>query len=371
MKFICTKENLLGGITSVAPITGKHAHLPILNNILIHASPTQITLTGTNLEATLNAVVRGKIEQEGDFTIPARTFADYVALLPQETNVECEVVGSELVVRASRQKAKIKGSPATEFPATPHTEGGDELALPTDRLKRALQRVLLSVSHSEVRPELQGVLLFIDVQDPMRVTLASTDSYRLTEVRVDLLAPHETPVRVIIPQRAAQELCRLLSAAPQTITLSVQEGQIVCRVGDVTLTSRLIDGNYPDYRQIIPKEWRTEIKMATQETLSAIRAAALFATQGVNAVLLHANPSVETLSVTSASSQAGEQSSEIGVEGGGEENTVTLNHRFLLDGLAAVDEDRVELKIVNGESPCLMKPEKTDEYLCIIMPIRQ
>lgn len=371
MKFTCTKENLMNGITAVAPITGKHAHLPILNNVLIQATPTQITLTGSNLEATLVATVRGKIEQEGSYTIPARTIADYVALLQNESNVECELVGSELSVRAGKQKAKIKGSLASEFPTTPHNETGNEITLPSDGLKRGLQRALISVSHSEVRPELQGVLVFTDETDPMRIFLASTDSYRLTETRIDLLAPRQSSVRMILPQRTAQELYRLLPSNNQTITLVVGDSHLVCHIGDVMLISRLVDGNYPDYRQIIPKEWKTQLKMPAQEAQNAIRAAALFATQGVNAVLLRAVPSEEMLVVSSASSQAGEQTAEIGVEGVGEENSVTLNHRFLHDGLVSIDDDRVELKIVNAESPCMVKPEKTDDYLCIIMPIRQ
>lgn len=371
MKFTCTKENLLNGLSAVSPITGKQVHLPILNNVLLQAERTQLRAVGTNLEMAITATIRGKVEEEGSFTVPAKTLAEYVGLLPNESHIECELVGSELVLRAGRQKTKMKGSPATEFPTTPTVEKTNELTLVADRLKKALQRALLSVSHSEVRPELQGVLLFTETSDVMRATLASTDSYRLSETKADLLSPAATPVRVIVPQRAAHELFRLLPSAPDPVTLVFGEGQIFCVIGETTLVSRLVDGNYPDYRQIIPKEWHTELTVPTEETHKTVRAAALFSTQGVSAVSLRLQPTEETLSVTSASAQAGEHSADIAVEGSGAENTVILNHRFLQDGLLAIDEEKTVIKVVNGESPCVLKPEKADDYLYIIMPIRQ
>ncbi len=361
----------MNGITAVSPLTGRQIHLPILNNLLIDARTTQITITGTNLEATIIAVVRGMVEIEGSYTIPAKTIAEYVGLLPAEARIECEMIGTELQIKSGKQKAKIKGSPATEFPTTPTNEGVTTLSLPADQLKKAIQRTLVSVSHSEVRPELQGVYMFSETNDALRVVFASTDSYRLTEVYVDLLSPAQTVVRAILPQRTAQEISRVLPTDQTVINLILSEGQISCSIGDVIIISRLIDGNYPDYRQIIPKEWKTEVSVPTEETHKAIRAAALFATQGVNAVSVHIAPEQEKMIITSASSLSGEQSAEISLQGTGDENTVTLNQKFLQDGLSFVGEERSVIKIVNAESPCVVKPEKADDYLYIIMPIRQ
>jgi len=265
----------------------------------------------------------------------------------------------------------MKGSPATDFPAVPTVDKVSELTFPADRLKRALQRVLMSVSHSEVRPELQGVLLSSEPNDQLRAILASTDSYRLSEVKVELHNQIDLPVRVIIPQRTAQEFHRLLPNSSDPVTLIFGEGQISCAIGDVHLVSRLIDGTYPDYRQIIPKTWNTEVKAPVEETIKAIKAASLFATQGVSAISIEVKPTEETLNITSASSQAGEHSADVAVEGTGADNKVILNHRFLQDGLVAIDDERVIIRIVNSESPCVLQPEKTDDYLYIIMPIRQ
>ncbi|OGH62257.1 MAG: DNA polymerase III subunit beta [Candidatus Magasanikbacteria bacterium RIFCSPHIGHO2_01_FULL_50_8] len=371
MKFTCTKENFLQGIQAVAAITGKQVHLPILNNLLLLAEKTGLRVVGTNLELSIIATVRGKVEQEGSYTVPAKTLAEYIALLPAEAHIDCELEGNELLLKSGRQRTKMKGSPATDFPAAPTIEKNNELTFPADRLKRGLQRVLISVSHSEVRPELQGVLMFTDAVDDLRATLASTDSYRLSEVKVELLNHPENPIRIIIPQRTAQEFHRLLPSGADPVTLAVGEGQISCAIGDVHIVSRLIDGTYPDYRQIIPKTWNTELKVPVEETQKAIKAASLFATVGVSAVSLDIKPAEETLNITSASSQAGEHSADIGVEGTGQENRVILNHRYLVDGLMSVDDERALFRVVSGEAPCIIQPEKTDDYLYIIMPIRQ
>ncbi len=371
MKFTCTKENFLQGIQAVSSITGKQVHLPILNNILLLAEPTGLKAIGTNLELSIVATIRGKVEIAGTFTVPAKMLVEYISLLPNEAHIDCELDGVELILKSGRQRTKMKGAPATDFPAVPPVEKNNELVFPADRLKRALQRVLMSVSHSEVRPELQGVLLFSENTDQLRATLASTDSYRLSEVHVELLNQSSVAVRVIIPQKAAQEIHRLLPNSNEPTALVLGEGQISCVIGDVHLVSRLIDGTYPDYRQIIPKTWNTELKAPVEETLKAIKAASLFATQGVSAVSLELKPASEILNITSASTQAGEHSADISVEGVGVDNKVILNHRFLVDGLLSVDDERVILKVVNSESPCLLQPEKTDDYLYIIMPIRQ
>lgn len=371
MKFTCTKENFLQGIQAVSSITGKQVHLPILNNILLLAEPTGLKAIGTNLELSIVASIRGKVEQEGSFTVPAKTLVEYISLLPAEAHIDCELDGVEMVLKSGRQRTKMKGTPATDFPAVPTIDKTNELTFPSDRLKRALQRVLMSVSHSEVRPELQGVLLFSENTDQLRATFASTDSYRLSEVKVELHNQVESPVRVIIPQKTAQELHRLLTNSNDPVTLIFGDGQISCVIGDVHVVSRLIDGTYPDYRQIIPKTWNTEVRSPVEETLKVIKAASLFATQGVSAVSLELKPASEILNITSASSQAGEHSADIAVEGIGADNKVILNHRFLADGLSSVDDERVLLKVVNSESPCMLQPEKVDDYLYIIMPIRQ
>ncbi len=371
MKFTCTKENFLQGIQAVSSVTGKQVHLPILNNILLSAEMAGIKAIGTNLELSIVAEIRGKVEEAGSFTIPARTIVEYISLLPAEARIDCELEENELILKSGRQRTKMKGSPATDFPTVPTIEKTHELIFPADRFKRALQRVLVSVSHSEVRPELQGILIFTEAPDQLRTIFASTDSYRLSEVKLEVLSAIDIPVRVILPQRTAQELHRLLPTSQDPITVSFAEGQISCVIGDVHLVSRLIDGNYPDYRQIIPKTWNTEAKIPVSETQKAIKAASLFATQGVSAVSVQVRPNEETLTITSGSSQMGEHSADIAIEGTGQENKVILNHRFLVDGLAAIDEERAVLKVVSGESPCLLQPEKADDYLYIIMPIRQ
>lgn len=371
MKFTCTKENFLQGVQAVAPITGKQVHLPILNNILILAETTGLKVIGTNLELWLIATVRGLVEVSGSFTIPAKTLSEFISLLPAESRIDCELIENELVLKSGKQRVKIKGTPANDFPVTPAVQVTTEMIFPSNKLKQALARVLVSVSHSDVRPEFQGVLVFTESEDELRATFASTDSYRLTEVKSEILKSIDQPIRIIIPQRAAHEIQRLIGGISDPVKINIGDGQLACLVGDVQIISRLVDKSYPDYRQIIPKTWNTEVKISAEELTKTIRAASLFATQGVNAVSLEVKPSNEIAIVASASSQTGEHSAEISIDGSGDDNKIILNHRYLLDGLVSINEERAVIRVVNGESPCVLVPETADDYLYIIMPIRQ
>lgn len=375
-----TQENLAHGLAITSRISSRNVNLPILQNVLLKADGKVLRLLATNLEIAVSAVVRGKIDEGGEFTVPAKLFAEYVSLLPRE-KVDLELVGNTLRIKTGTSETKIHGIPATEFPVIPQITGGRTYKLPVRALREAIGTVLFAAAQNEARPELTGVAFSLNHPSSQKntLTLAATDSYRLGEVVVPLLedAGGAGETELIVPARTLGEVARILGGAadavdaPEQVTVTVAENQVAFLMGNAELQSRLIEGAYPDYRQIIPVQFRTEAVLSREEFTSAIRAASLFTKAGLHDVRLEFVPK-GPLVVRAADAQTGEHRTEVSGTTTGVENHVVLNYKYLLDGLGAIRDDEVVLRLIDGANPCLLTPKTTEErYRYLIMPIKQ
>ena len=374
MKFSCTKEKLSKTLSLVVGVSGKNVNLPILGNILIKADNQKVEIVATNLELAVIANLRSKIEEPGSFTVPGRTLMDFVNLLSDE-KVDIELQDNELIVKCGKSSTKIKGMPAEEFPIIPSLEDGKGFLVEAAELKGGLGQVLSAVAKNDIRPELAGLYFGFNTENNPGLVMAATDSYRLAEKKIKLSQGSDT-FKVIVPSRTAQEVSHILSVVDneeneKNTRILVGENQIALHYNNVQLVSRLVDGQYPDYTQIIPKDFKTVAGFSTAQMIKEIKAAALFTTTGVNAVSLDLNASQGSIGISSTSSQTGEYSSEIQAEITGEENSILLNHRYVLDGLNNLAGENAQLKLINGDSPCLLVSQSDNSYLYIVMPIRQ
>ncbi len=374
MKFVCTKENLQYVLSLVTPLTGKNTNLPILNNLHFVVSDSKVEVVATNLEVAVRAVLRAKIEKTGAFTVPAKTFSDYVHLL-SDNQVEVEMVDNELLVTSGSSRTKIKGTSADEYPVIPDIEETHGYTISAPALKHALAKTVIAVAKNEIRPELSGVYFGFFTERYSGLLLAATDSYRLAETRL-VVEQGTDVVQSIVPARAIFEMIRLLTLGESAdgeskARLWVSENQIALRYDGFEMTARLIDGRYPDYAQIIPANFKTIATFPTDVMVNKIKAASLFATSGVNAVSFDLNAEGKTVGVSSTSTQTGEHSSEVDADVQGEENSILLNFRYVIDGLQQMETDEVGFKVNSGDSPCLFQPKNSADYLYIVMPIRQ
>lgn len=373
MKFTCTKENLTKAILVVNNIAGKQSNLPILSNILFKVDSTKVEIIATNLEIAIKTNIRAKIEKEGAFTIPAKILADYTNLIDTE-QILIEQQGNEIHVTSGTTTTKIKGIPADDYPVIPVVDGGVDYQILVNPFKDALTKVVFSASKNEIRPELSGIYFgFSTPRYEAGLVMASTDSYRLSEKKVSLNG-NKTPMKCIIPARTVQEMIRLLTAMKDeredTVSLHVASSQMVMRYGDVELVSRLIDGEYPDYVQIIPTEHKTNVTISKEQFVKHMKAASLFSSSGMNGVLFDVNTPNGLLKLTSSNIQAGEYASDVPAEISGDSNTMILNYRYVLDGIQQLDGD-VEIRMTSNEAPALFFQKGDDSYLYIVMPIRQ
>lgn len=371
MKIISLQKNLQTSLYATSHIAQKNTTLPILNNILISANEGTIKLMSTNLEIGITSVIRGKIEEEGAFTVDARTISEYVSLLDSD-KVLLSSAGEDLAIECGEYKTKIKGLPADEFPVIPNINRDRGVSINKDEFKRALSQIVFSVSTDESRSELSGVFFSISGDSML---LVGTDSYRLSEKKITVKSGLGEDCQFILPVRTAQELVRVVSAeydeedGAADLVLYISENQCLFTVGGIELVSRLIDGRYPDYKQIIPTKNECIAIVPRDELMRAVKAAAIFSRSGVNDVILSFIK--DGLEVSAASSQTGEQSAKILSNTTGKSVSITLNHRYLLDGLNALSGPELIFEVVDDETPCLIKDKADKEYMYLIMPIKK
>lgn len=377
MKFSCTKENLFQGLSITSHLTTKNVNLPILQNVFIKAEGGSIKLTSTNLEIAINCSVRGKIDEAGELTIPSKLFFDYVSLLPNET-IHVSSDQNNVLIECGNYKTKINGLSASEFPLVPKVDGEKSFQIQVDEFKKSLPQVLFSVASNESRPELTGVLMkFYNFEGEGRLKMASTDSYRLSEKVVPVLTQISAENQIVIPSRTLFEVARILSIfrdevdSPSNVTLSLSKNQAVFSYGQVELISRVIDENYPDYEQIIPQQFQTKAVLDREDFMKAVKAASLFSKSGLYDVTLEFDPVKNSVEAQSVDATRGQNTSSCESELVGQKNTVTVNYRYLLDGLQAIGSDRIVFELIDASNPCLVTPEsKTEAYRYILMPIK-
>ncbi len=374
MKITCTKENLSKALSVVAGIANKNISLPILGNILIKADDQKTEIIATNLELAVVAHVRSKVDEPGSFTVPSKTLGEFVNLLSDE-KIEMELKNNELVITCGRSSTKIKGTPADEFPIIPSVDTGKGFLFNAEQLKSGLGQTVSSLAKSEIRPELSGMYFGFNTAYYDGLIIAGTDSYRLAEKKIKI-QQGEGEFKIIVPGRTTQEIIHILSLVDnedreQNVRILVGENQIAMHYGNVQLVSRLVEGNYPDYAQIIPKEFKTSATFDNNKMSKEIKTASLFTTIGVNAISCVIDSKESVVKLSSTSSQTGEYNSEISSEIKGDDNSIMLNHRYVLDGLNNIKSEMSTLKMINADSPCLFVPTNDDSFVYVVMPIRQ
>ncbi len=362
----------------VSHTTGKNVSLPVLGNVLLKTEHGSLKLSATNLEVAISCTVRGKVEREGEYSVPAKLLQDYVSLLPSG-KVELELKEEGLEIRSNEQETMMKGMPASEFPLLPKLTKDEGYRLSTLELKRALSQVVFATSTSESRPELTGVACFFGMKDgKAQATFVATDSYRLAERCMGMSAPVSAEGKVIVPARSMQEIVRILSSykddigSSEEVLWSYTENQLVITLGNVELVTRLVEGSFPPYQEIIPKIFKTEAVLTRTELQKAVRAASLFSRQGMFDVHMTFDPATGNCSIQSADQGTGKTKTVLKGTVTGDANSVTLNYRYFNDGLAALQTDTVRIALIDAGNPVLVLPEpKGEEYRYLVMPIRQ
>lgn len=363
MKIICTLENLKFGLATTGRIISPSNTLPILSNVMLKTENGQLKILSTNLEIAITTTVRCKIEQEGEVCLPAKTLADLVNTLPNE-NISIETSENNVIIKTENYNTKIKSLPAEEFPLIPNIETRHSIKINPKELKSAIEQVIFAVSLNESQPEISGV--YMDQQEE-NIKIVATDRYRLAEKNI-MAKGQKGAKQSIFPSKAIIETSRLLSVAEESVEIDFGENQAVIKIAETQITTRLIDGQYPDYKQIIPTEFNTTINLVRHDLINALKTSGIFS-RGTGSVTLSFNEK-QDLVVTSNSQELGESTIKIPSHVEGQGGSMILNHRYILDALNNMAGENIVVKVVNDESPVIFTPQATDEYTYLVMPIK-
>ena len=378
MKLTCTQENLNKAINIVGKIINKNTTLPILNNVLLKTEKGRLKLTSTNLELGVDYWIGGKIEKEGEITIPTKLFSNFISSIPNG-NVEMDLKGDILSIKCEGYKTNIKGMDAKEYPLTPKIEMKPIFKVKSFNFKQALLQVLPAVSNSESRIEITGVFMDLSKLDKNKIILVTTDSYRLAErtlilekenINKETINLLKDIKSVIIPKNTIQEIVRDLGDEDEMVEITISENQILFSFGNASVISRLIEGKYPDYKQIIPSKFEADVTVKIDEIVKAIKVASLFVNISSNSIELKLFPKSKTLEINVETSEIGSNKSKISAEITGKELAVIYNYKYLIDGFNSLSGDKAILKINSGGMPTVLSSDIDKSLLYVIMSIR-
>lgn len=380
MKTTILKEKLKEGIGAVERISGKSLSLPILNNILISVKKNFLNLRTTDLEVGINWWSLVKTEKEGEIAVPSRVLANFVNFLPNKP-VSLELKDLTLKIDCENHQTSIKGFNAEDFPIIPKISLEENISIQSQLFCQGLSRVVDIASYSSTKPEISGVYFLFQKN---LIVMAATDSFRLGEKKIYLESPLvniSKDYSLILPQRAAKEIINIFSEKEGNLTIYFSPNQILFEVPlsetphpQVQLTSRLIEGEYPNYQEIIPKKYDTQIILQTADLINQIKLASLFSGK-INEVKLKVDPKKNRLDLFSQNPDLGEHYSFLAGKVEGKPCEVSFNYRFLLDGLLNVaagrgKEQEVVLELNGSDRPGVLRPRGDDSYLYLAMPIK-
>jgi DNA polymerase-3 subunit beta len=373
MRFSCLQENLAKGLATVGRAVATRSTLPVLSNILLATEEGRLKLSATNLEVGINCWIGAKVEEDGATTIPARLLADFVNSLPPE-RIEVQLITrtQTLSLKCANYEANVKGIDAQEFPII-MTLGDDmTVNLEPQALREMINQVAFAAALDESRPVLTGVLAELSGS---RLTMAAADGFRLSVRSSDLAAAAPESVSVIIPARALQEVARVSAEEENPIRMSVasNRSQVFFHMTNIDVVSQLVDGNFPDYKQIIPKSHSTRTVVDSVALLQAIKIASYFARDSANIVRLRITPgeagSGGRLTVMANSAELGDNVTEMGAEVEGAAIEIAFNAKYLLDVFSVISAPKVALETSNPQSPGVIRPVGDDRFIHVIMPM--
>ena len=369
MKLSVMQENLARGLQVVTRAVSTRSTLPVLNNVLLRTEDGGLKLTATNLEIGMTYWVPGKIDTGGAMTVPARLFTDIVAGLPANERVDLELQAQDtLHIQAGRFETRVKGIDAEEFPAIPTAGERPTTRVPQNVLRQALGEVTFAAATDEARPILTGVLAKFEGN---KLTLAAADNYRIAVKTLTVLDPVEE-TSVVVPARSLHELSRVLSdtADPVDIVLAPNRNQILFHIEGFDLVSRLIDGQFPNYQQVLPKGFTTKAIVDRDQLLAAVRLASLIASSSANIVKVHVGKESEIGVTVSAAADVGDNKSDVEAKVDGDGTTIAFNARYLLDVLTNVDADQFAIELNGPLSPGVFRPVSDSQYVHVVMPVK-
>lgn len=375
MEFICEKDVLVSGVSVVERIVSAKSTLPIIGNVLVEAKKNGIKISANNLELGIEMFLEAKVAKEGAILIPAKTLAAMVSKLPKG-GIDFKVSEKGMIkVSYSQSHFSIHGLPPDEFPTLPKIKEEKVITISCGVFLDMIKKTIFSVSTSEDKYVLNGVLLEIGRSgvsgDNSNIRLVATDGYRLAKIGEKIKDVPNVEAKIIVPSKALVELSKILTGAEEEeeINISIGKDQIAFSLKHIFLVSRLIQGQFPDYKQVIPRTTATKLTVPTQALLDSSERAAVIAGSSANVVRFELK--TDKLHILATAPEVGSVDETIDVEVKGADKTqVAFNVRLITDVLKVIDQPNIMVEISGPLSPGVFRPVEGLDYIYIVMPIR-
>lgn len=372
MKVTILQKKLKNGLNIVERISQKSLTLPVLNNVLISTKENFLNLQTTDLEAGINWWGLAKIEKQGKIAVPVGILTSLISFLPEKP-LSLSSDKNTLTIECEKHLSRIKGTDPEDFPLIPKIEKKVSVTLKAVPFCQSLAQIVDIAVPSLARPAISGV--YLSFQGNL-LKMVATDSFRLGEKKLYLKEPLEQEFSLILPQRAVKEIINIFGEREEEIKVYLAENQILFEAltretshPEIHFTSKLIEGEYPNYQEIIPQGYKTQIVLARAKFLNQIKTASLFSGK-INEVKFSVNPEKGQIEILSQSPEAGDYRSSLLGEIKGEGLELSFNHRFLTDGLSKIKSSEVIFELNGEEGPGVLKPVEDQTYLYIVMPIK-
>ncbi|MFT9497284.1 DNA polymerase III subunit beta [Anaerosolibacter sp.] len=364
MKFICSQKNLSASINIVQKAVSTKTTLPILRGILIEACDQKLKLVGTDLEVGIEHYIDADILSEGSIVISSRLLGDIIRKFP-DADVEVEVDETNtMTIKCANSEFTLIGQPSVEFPELPAVEEENTYEIPQDLLKNMIRQTAFATALDETRPILTGVLM--EIQEGI-INMVALDGYRLSLRQGNIKADFNN--KAVIPGKTLNEIHRILSEEENAkVDIFFTDKHVLFQMANVRVISRLLEGEFINYKQIIPKDFKSRVKVKTRDLLDSIERASLLAREGKNN-LIKFSVKDEMMTITS-NAEIGRVYENLRIELEGEDIDIGFNSKYFLDALKILDSDEIYLDFTTNVSPCIIKPTDTNNYTYLVLPVR-
>ncbi len=366
MKFQCNGQQLRSAVNQAQLVTTRHASLPVLNSILLGVSAEGGYVRATNLSVGIEIRFPAKSDHEGVIAISGALLGEVLSTLAPDDLVTLSVAGSLLTINTANSESALKIYAHEDFPILPSIKEGTSISLPTKELGEALKSVVYAASSSDIKPEISSVYMYSDGQD---LVLVSTDSFRLAEKRISL-PQMQTISGSMIPVKNIQPLLRILAEHEGTVMMQISETQISFGTQYSYYVSRLVDGQYPDYRQIIPQEPVTEVIMLKQDLINTLRILNIFADK-FNQVDMTVDVAEKLCTLTSQNSDIGQNTTQLVSAITGQDMHIRFNTRYMQDCLASINTDSIVIALTAHNKPLVVRGMHLNDFIYLIMPMNR
>jgi DNA polymerase-3 subunit beta len=365
MKIECSVEKIKNAISQVERITGKNLTLPVLNSILLIASGKSLKLRSTNLSLGIEIEIPAKIEKEGTLAISGSVLNAIFSNVYQNENVYLEEQNANLLIKTKKSQIKLKSQPHDDFPTIPIVSG-TSFEIESKKLIDGIKAVYYSSSVSDIKPEISSIFIYTNEE---YLVFVSTDSFRLAEKKIKMMRGMEEITGILIPFKNIGEILKVFGEFQGVIKVCFNKNQISFSSDNIYLTSRIIDGIFPDYRQIIPKDSTTDVVVLKQDLLNALRLSNIFSDK-FNQVNLKIAPKEKVFELSSANNDVGENKTYLDAVINGENIELGFNYKYFLDCFQSITTDSLSIKFSAGK-PIVISPISDASFTYLIMPMNK